>query len=151
MEHQRVTSIGLPGVPVTGLTVHGRKTHAKMVALYRGDAKAAIAAAELILAADDDQFHVTSYRNTNVQASLEMVRPTPGVLTRDGRTVTVQGRGFVDGGRTRTYVVIEDGATIADFHLPVNSANPLDRTVWAAVDKYAALEAANGQTEASNR
>ena len=77
----RMTSVHLPGMRNgAGLTEWGRKTPAEMVAMIRAYAELQAREAAEILAAHDDDFHVSTYVGARVQKQRETLqegRPKP--------------------------------------------------------------------------
>jgi hypothetical protein len=72
---ERLTSIHLPGHSgSSGYADWGRKSVAEMVAIIRHRAEAAKQEAEAILAAQDSDFHVCTYRGVYVQRHREVLQ-----------------------------------------------------------------------------
>lgn len=71
---ERLTSIKLPGVFGSGIADYGRKTAPEMIAQLRRYAENQRAVAEAILAADDDDFCVTTYLGVHVQRQRETIQ-----------------------------------------------------------------------------
>lgn len=70
----RLTGIELPGTLDPGVADYGRKTASQMIALYRRKAQRELAVATAILAANDEDFRVTTYRGVYVQRDLQVVQ-----------------------------------------------------------------------------
>ena len=72
---ERMTGISLPGVFGSGLGGRGRKSVPEMIATYRRYAESQKALFDAILAASDDDFHITTHTGVYVERNIEVLQP----------------------------------------------------------------------------